>query len=134
MAKNKTGMPDNLKSGIEQMSGMDMSDVKVHHNSEKPAQLNAHAYAQGNYIHIGAGQEKHLPHEAWHVVQQKQGRVNPTTEVKGIAVNDNTGLENEAPTMGNKALQMKKAEPASLYTPTLTGGVVQKKQPLHETK
>jgi hypothetical protein len=24
------------------------------------------------------GQEQHLPHEAWHVVQQKQGRVKPT--------------------------------------------------------
>ncbi|MEM7041075.1 MAG: DUF4157 domain-containing protein [Bacteroidota bacterium] len=35
----------------------------------------AHAYDQGTDIHIGPGQEKHLPHEAWHVVQQKQGRV-----------------------------------------------------------
>jgi hypothetical protein len=24
-------------------------------------------------IHIGPGQEKHLAHEAWHTVQQKQG-------------------------------------------------------------
>lgn len=35
-------------------------------------------YSQGTDIHIGPGQEKHLPHEAWHVVQQKQGRVKPT--------------------------------------------------------
>ena len=55
---NKTGLPDNLKDGIERLSGYDMSDVKVHYNSSKPAQLNAHAYAQGTQIHLGAGQQK----------------------------------------------------------------------------
>ena len=45
-----------------------MDDVNVHYNSNKPAQLQAHAYAQGTDIHLGPGQEKHLPHEAWHVV------------------------------------------------------------------
>lgn len=103
---NNTGMPDSLKSGIENLSGMDMSDVKVHYNSSQPAQLNALAYAQGNDIHIGAGQEKHLPHEAWHVVQQRQGRVQPTMQMKeGVPVNDDPGLEHEADVMGAKALQ-----------------------------
>lgn len=59
-----------------------MKDVKVNYNSDKPAQLQAHAYAQGNEIHIAPGQEKHLPHEAWHVAQQKQGRVKPTLQMK----------------------------------------------------
>jgi hypothetical protein len=81
--ENKTGLPDNLKSGIEHLSGIDVSDVKVYYNSLQPAQLNAHAYAQGNQIHVASGQEKHLPHEAWHVVQQKQGRVKPTAQLKG---------------------------------------------------
>lgn len=103
-APNKTGMPNQLKQGLERLSGMDMSDVKVHYNSAKPAQLNAHAYAQGNQIHLGAGQEKHLPHEAWHVVQQKQGRVRPTMSFNGQAINDNVGLEKEADVMGAKAL------------------------------
>ncbi|MDQ7084094.1 MAG: DUF4157 domain-containing protein [Sulfurovum sp.] len=85
-----------------------MSDVNVHYNSSKPAQLNAHAYAQGTDIHLGSGQEKHLPHEAWHVVQQKQGRVKATTQMKGmVAINDDVGLEREADVMGAKALQMK---------------------------
>jgi hypothetical protein len=105
---NNTGLPNQLKSGIEQLSGYSMDDVKVHRNSPKPAQLNAHAYAQGTNIHLGPGQEKHLPHEAWHVVQQKQGRVKPTLQMKtGIAVNDDAGLENEADNMGAKALQLK---------------------------
>lgn len=102
---NNTGMPDNLKSGIENLSGYAMDDVKVHYNSDKPAQLNAHAYAQGTDIHVAPGQEQHLPHEAWHVVQQKQGRVQPTMQMKaGVPVNDDAGLENEADVMGAKAL------------------------------
>lgn len=103
---NNTGLPDNLKSGIENLSGYSMDDVKVHYNSDKPAQLQAHAYAQGTNIHLAPGQEKHLPHEAWHVIQQKQGRVKPTMQLKGIVnINDDASLEKEADLMGNKALQ-----------------------------
>ncbi|HAP61901.1 MAG TPA: hypothetical protein DCR93_21180, partial [Cytophagales bacterium] len=36
----------------------------------------------GTDIHLAPGQQKHLPHEAWHVVQQKQGRVKPTLQPK----------------------------------------------------
>lgn len=101
---NNTGLPDNLKSGIENLSGHSMDDIKVHYNSDKPAKLNAHAYAQGTNIHLASGQEKHLPHEAWHVVQQKQGRVKPTLQMKGkVNVNDDKALENEADVMGKKA-------------------------------
>ena len=104
--KNNTGLPDRLKSGMENLSGHSMDDVKVHYNSSKPAQLNAHAYAQGTNIHLASGQEKHLPHEAWHVIQQKQGRVQPTIQTKGVAINDDKGLEKEADVMGNKATQL----------------------------
>ena len=52
--KNNTGLPDNLKTGIENLSGFSMDDVKVHYNSDKPSQLNALAYAQGNNIHVAA--------------------------------------------------------------------------------
>jgi len=86
---NNTGLPDNLKSGIESLSGMSLDNVKVHYNSSQPAQLNALAYAQGTNIHISPGQEQHLPHEAWHVVQQAQGRVQPTMQIKdGAPVKD----------------------------------------------
>ena len=61
-SENNTGLPDNLKSGMESLSGMSLDDVKVHRNSDKPVQLQAHAYARGTDIHLGAGQEKHLPH------------------------------------------------------------------------
>ncbi|WP_181016255.1 DUF4157 domain-containing protein [Pseudanabaena sp. BC1403] len=103
---NQTGMPDRLKDGIESLSGIDISDVRVHTNSPKPSQIDALAYAQGNDIHLASGQEEHLPHEAWHVVQQKQGRVQPTLQTKGVGINDDTGLENEADVMGAKASSM----------------------------
>nr|MDU9042979.1 DUF4157 domain-containing protein [Candidatus Electrothrix aestuarii] len=104
--ENKTGLPDDLKAGVENLSGLAMDDVRVSYNSEKPAQLNAHAYTQGTEIHVAPGQEKHLPHEAWHVVQQKEGRVRPTVQMKaGVAVNDDVGLEREADVMGASALR-----------------------------
>ncbi|WP_205010691.1 DUF4157 domain-containing protein [Nitrosomonas oligotropha] len=104
---NNTGLPDHLKSGIESLSGMSMDSVRVHYNSSQPAQLNALAYAQGTDIHVAPGQEQHLPHEAWHVVQQAQGRVQPTMQMKeGIPINDDRGLEHEADVMGAKASRM----------------------------
>jgi len=118
-APNRTGMPDQLKAGIESLSGMDMSGVRVHANSDKPAQLNALAYAQGNDIHLASGQEQHLPHEAWHVVQQKMGLVRPTLQAKGVGINDDPGLEQEADRMGKKAAR------------GMPGGILQESLPKH---
>lgn len=100
--ENNTGMPDNLKNGVENLSGIDMSDVRVHYNSDKPAEVGALAYTQDTNIHIAPGQEKHLPHEAWHVVQQAQGRVKPTMQINKIGVNDDEGLEREADIIGER--------------------------------
>jgi hypothetical protein len=107
--KASGGMPGDLVSGFAASTGHDLSDVNVHYNSDKPSQVGALAYAQGNDIHLGAGQEQHLAHEAAHVVQQREGRVQATTEVAGMPVNDNKGLESEADNMGAKAMQMKAA-------------------------
>ena len=52
LSKDSHSLPDNVKQGVESLSGISMDDVKVHYNSAKPAQLNAHAYAQGTDIHI----------------------------------------------------------------------------------
>jgi len=103
--ENNTGLPDALKAGVEQLSGIDMSEVRVHYNSDKPAHLGALAYTQGRDIHVAAGQERHLPHEAWHVVQQSQQRVQPTVQMKGAAVNDELGLEREADEKGRQSLK-----------------------------
>jgi hypothetical protein len=86
--ENRTGLPDALKAGAERLSGMALDDVRVHRNSSRPAQLQALAFAQGADIHLAPGEEHHLPHETWHVVQQKQGRVAATMQLKGISIND----------------------------------------------
>ena len=100
----KKNLPDNLKNGIEALSGSSMDNVTVHLNSDKPAKLNALAYANGTDVHLAANEKVHLPHEAWHLVQQKPGRVKPTTQLNSdITVNNDPGLEKEADEMGSKA-------------------------------
>jgi hypothetical protein len=103
---SRGGLPQRLKKGIESLSGMAMDAVHVHYNSPKPAELQALAYTRGTDIYLGPGQDEHLPHEAWHVVQQAQGRVQPTTQMKGgVAGNDDLDLEHEADVMGSRALR-----------------------------
>ncbi|QOJ24951.1 MAG: DUF4157 domain-containing protein [Gammaproteobacteria bacterium] len=109
-APNNTGLPDNLKTGIESLSGLSLDNVKVHYNSSQPAQLNALAYTQGTDIHVAPGQERHLPHEAWHVVQQAQGRVQPTLQMKDdVPVNDDRRLGQKADVMGGGVPQYQAA-------------------------
>jgi hypothetical protein len=121
--ENRTGMPDNLKAGVESLSRINMSDVRVHYNSSKPAEVGALAYTQGTNIHIAPGQERHLPHEAWHVVQQAQERVPPTIQLKGVAVNDDVELEKEADGMGWKALQSSSDQGEKTLLKVLSSGI-----------
>ena len=100
---NRTGLPDALKQGIEARSGFSLDQVRVHYNSSAPAARGALAYAQGTDIYVGPGQEAHLGHEAWHVVQQLQGRVRGSPETDGTAINEETALEQEANAMGAQA-------------------------------
>jgi hypothetical protein len=127
--KNMTGLPGSLKAGIETISGLSLDDVHVHYNSSEPARVEALAYTQGTDIHVGPGQEQHLAHEAWHVVQQMQGRVKPTQMTNNIKVNDNEQLESEADTMAKEASVAEKETDANLVsTSRSTAGtnVVQK--------
>ncbi len=98
---NHTGIPDGLRSGLEERYGVSFEDVRVHYNSPRPEKLGALAYTQGSEVHIGPGQEKHLKHELGHVVQQKLSHVPATTTVNGHQVNDNPQLEREADRIGS---------------------------------
>lgn len=100
------GLPAPLAAGLERLSGVAMHDVEVHYGSREPDSLDAHAFARGNRIHLAQGREDCLPHEAWHVVQQKQGRVAATQSVRGAAVNHDRALEHEASEMGARALSL----------------------------
>jgi len=99
-------LPPALLGGIAQLSGIALDHVRVHYASAKPAQLHAHAYAQGSDIHVAPGQAGHLPHEAWHLVQQAQGRVAATTRRRGTPMNEQPHLEREADAMGSRAQQL----------------------------
>lgn len=131
--ENRTGLPKRLKSGIENLSGLSMDDVRVHYNSSRPAQFYALAYTQGTDIHVAPGQEKHLAHEAWHVVQQKEGRVHPTMQVEGVPINDSRILEHEADIMGSKAVQCKIAD-RLIRSRSVNSTCVQRVLPVNELK
>lgn len=123
---NRTGLPDRLRGGIEAMSGVSMEGVRVHYNSARPKRLDALAFAQGREIHLAPGQEHHLPHEAWHLVQQAQGRVRPTLQAKtGEPINDDHALEREADRMGAKAVAHDGKAIAPIR-PTTAAGPVQR--------
>lgn len=93
---NLTGIPTQMKLDFEQRSGLSFDDVRVHYSSEKPAQVQALAYTQGTQVYLGPGQERHLPHELGHVVQQKSGLVRPTRSANGLHINDDPALERQA--------------------------------------
>ena len=110
-AENRTGMPDELKAKMENTLSTDFSQVRIHPNSSTATDVGALAYTQGTDVHFAPGQFKPessagqqlLGHELTHVVQQRQGRVQPTSEVAGLPVNDSPVLEAEADEMGKKA-------------------------------
>lgn len=97
------GLPTGLRAGIEGLSGLSMDDVRVHYNSAEPSKVDAAAYTAHTDIHVAPGEERHLAHEAWHVVQQKQGRVREGTRVGGVPINTDHSLEHEADRMGERA-------------------------------
>ncbi|WP_299963846.1 DUF4157 domain-containing protein [uncultured Roseobacter sp.] len=100
------GMPADLVQGIEALSGQNLGDVRLHRSSPEPKTIGAHAFAVRDDIHLGPGQDHHLPHEAWHVVQQRQSRVAPTGRLGGVSINTDPQLEREADTKGAEAVRV----------------------------
>jgi hypothetical protein len=110
------GLPPALRGRLEGMSGISLSDVCVNRGSSEPARMDAFAFTQGSDIHLGPGQEQHLAHEAWHVVQQKQGRVAATGNVDGQPLNHSPALEAEADAVGAGARGRSTARASSLQS------------------
>jgi hypothetical protein len=98
-AAEDVGLPRRLAAGIEGLSGISIDDVRVHRNAPAPDGLPASAFGDGADIHLP--QDQHSAHEAWHAVEQKQGRVKPTARNRGAAaVDDGAALEKEADRLG----------------------------------
>ena len=117
-----TALPEDLKAEVKSLSGISMDDVNVHYNSLRPSLVQAWAYTQGTDIYVAPGQEHHLAHEAWHVVQQKQRRVQPTSPTAGAPINDDPALEDEADEMGTKAIGAETGVAPLGFAGTLSGG------------
>jgi hypothetical protein len=95
-----------------------MGGVRVHAASAEPDRHDAHSLTRGDDIHLGPGREGDLAHEAWHVAQQRQGRVAVTGESGGAPLNHDPNLEAEADAMGETA---RNRRPSSERTPVLAG-------------
>ncbi len=91
------GMRDKIASHFGDIQG-----VKVHYNSSMPGLVDAEAYTRGDDIFLAPGQERHLPHELGHVVQQRRGSVPTTERLAGMAANTDPALEHEADILGRQ--------------------------------
>jgi hypothetical protein len=105
LERSPHALPSHVSAGIEALSGMSLHDVRVRYGSAEPARVEAQAFTRGNEIHVAPGAEHHLAHEAWHVVQQRRGRVRATAKTRtGHALNDDASLEQEADLMAARAV------------------------------
>lgn len=136
-------LPEDVRAKMERSFGANFSAVRVH-ESASADQLGALAYARGADLHFAPGHyqphdargQELLGHELAHVVQQSQGRVAATTQAKGVALNDDPGLEREADVMGERAARgapvSAQSAPVSVAPITAAAGAVQR-QPIRET-
>ncbi|TLS54351.1 DUF4157 domain-containing protein [Paenibacillus antri] len=108
--RKSNGIPEPVLQKMEASFGASFSDVNIHVGGEA-SEVGALAYTQGNDIHFAPGQyrpdtksgQELLGHELAHVVQQREGRVQPTGEAAGVPLNDDKSLESEADRLGKKA-------------------------------
>jgi hypothetical protein len=124
-SNNGNMLPSDVRGQFERRSGFSFTDVQIYYNSEEPAKMQAHAFTQGNRVHIGPNQEHCLEHELGHVVQQKKGIVKPTTQLNGIQINDDPQLEQEANTQLNTTIYNRN-ELNNNYQPFSTSNVIQR--------
>jgi hypothetical protein len=103
-------LPTPVQEKMGNAFDFDFSGVRVH-EGEQAASVGALAYTQGSDLHFAPGQydpsgragQELIGHELAHVVQQSEGRVGATTQFKGVAGNDDAGLEHEADVWGARA-------------------------------
>lgn len=69
------GVPRVVRSGLEALTGQDLSNVRVHYGSHLPTQMGARAFATGNDLFLAPAHDtdRVVAHELAHVVQQRAG-------------------------------------------------------------
>jgi Domain of unknown function (DUF4157)/Acetyltransferase (GNAT) domain len=115
-------MPEAIKQKMETAFGKDFSDVRIHEGKEAES-IGAIAYTRGRDIHFAPGQynpisqkgQELLGHELAHVVQQQAGQV-AMPQGKGVPINADRRLENEADVLGTKVAQGDRVQVAGSET------------------
>ncbi|WP_337098454.1 eCIS core domain-containing protein [Paenibacillus sp. YIM B09110] len=128
-------LPLPMYDKIQAAFNVDPSSVNIHANSSEASKVGALAYTQGNDIHFAPGQynpessqgQELIGHEMTHVVQQRAGKVKPTTEISGMPVNDDPKLEREAESMGRRTAAasspvQRSADPTAAASASSGGG------------
>ena len=113
LKKNNT-LPEKLQTNMEHSFGQDFSNINIQKNSQEAVDLDARAFTKGDSIHFAPGEfnpnsergKNLIGHEFTHVVQQRSGIVQPSRILKkGILLNEDKTLENEADYLGKKAVK-----------------------------
>ena len=125
-------LPPNVEANMEASFGTDFSGVRIHQDSQADS-LGALAYTQGSDIHFAPSQydvhtqggKELLGHELAHVVQQSDGRVGTTGDVKGVPLNDDPALEREADDLGARAARGEMVGRGAAASPSGGGGLAQ---------
>lgn len=126
---NQTGIPDATKLALEQQTGLDLSEVRVHYNSDKPALVHALAYTEGLNIYLASGAEDYLEHELWHVIQQMRGEVSATEIIGGKQVDTSPTKEIEADEQAQQIQSTTTNETRGpLQQMTITNKVIQRQE------
>ena len=108
-ASNGEPLPGQVRAMMETALGMDFSAVRIH-VGRQAGDLGARAFTHGTNIFFAPGQyqpftkigQELLAHELTHVVQQARGRVRPTKDMVGMAINNDATLEREADEVGSR--------------------------------
>ncbi len=103
-------LPAPLRAQMEDAFDFSFASVRMHEGGEARS-MGALAYTQGTDVHFAPGQydpasargQELIGHELAHVVQQSEGRVAATTQLKGVGLNDDSALEQEADDWGARA-------------------------------
>ena len=104
------GLPSAVQSKMEDAFDFNFGGVRVHEGGQAK-EMGALAYTQGADVHFAPGQydpgsshgQQLIGHELAHVVQQSEGRVAATTQLKGADLNEDSVLEREADDWGARA-------------------------------
>lgn len=111
---DKTGLPDDVRQGMEEAIGGNFSSVQFVTESKKAEEVGALAFTQGKNVEFAPGQFKPdttaglelIGHELTHVDQQDKGTVEPTMEIGEMLVNDDKSKETEADDKGKAAARL----------------------------